>query len=106
MKILFDQGTPVPLRKALSGHRVETAYELSWSELRNGELLTKAENAGFEVLVATDQNLLYQQNLKQRKIAIVVLLSASWPKIQNNIDAIIDAVGSASVGTFTKVEIV
>ena len=52
MKVLFDQGTPVPLREFLSGHEVSTAYELGWSTLRNGELLTMAEASGFyEVLI-------------------------------------------------------
>ncbi len=63
MKILFDQGTPVPLRRHLSGHDVTTAYEAGWSNLANGDLLRVAEQAGFQVLVTTDQNLRYQQNL-------------------------------------------
>ena len=37
MKILFDQGTPVPLRDALIGHTIETAYERGWSNSSNGE---------------------------------------------------------------------
>lgn len=73
MKVLFDQGTPVPLRGQISAHRVSTAYELGWATLKNGELLAAAENSGFEVLVTTDTNLQYQQNLTQRKIALVVL---------------------------------
>ena len=52
MKVLFDQGTPAPLRELLSGHKVSTAYELGWSTLRNGELLAMAEAGGFyEVLI-------------------------------------------------------
>jgi hypothetical protein len=57
MKILFDQGTPVPLRQHLSSHTVETAYEKGWSGLRNGDLLARAEAEGFDALVTTDQNL-------------------------------------------------
>ena len=105
MRILFDQGTPVPLRKALSGHDVETAYERAWGELRNGELLGEAEAAGFDLLVTTDQNLRYQQNLKLRKIAIIVLHSTSWPKIQNNIASVVTAIESASTGAFVEVDI-
>ena len=106
MRIIFDQGTPAPLRRSLREHTVETAYELGWSDLKNGELLAEAETAGFDLLITTDQNLRYQQNLTKRKIAIVVLLSASWPKIQNNIESILDAVESASIGTFEEVSIV
>ena len=51
MKILFDQGTPVPLRRQLAGHNVTTAYELGWSDLSNGALLKAAEKAGFQVLI-------------------------------------------------------
>ncbi|MGL4608728.1 MAG: hypothetical protein ACRCYY_03440 [Trueperaceae bacterium] len=77
MKILFDQGVPVPLRKHLSEHQVFTAFEKAWSNLKNGEFLQKAESEGFDALVTTDQNLRYQQNLQERKIAIVVLMSTS-----------------------------
>lgn len=45
MRILFDQGTPVPLRQSLSAHRVSTDYEMGWSALANGDLLDAAEGA-------------------------------------------------------------
>ena len=64
MRVLFDQGTPVPLRRYLALHAVVTVFEKGWSTLQNGELLSTAEDEGFEVLVTTDQNLKYQQNLK------------------------------------------
>jgi hypothetical protein len=56
MKILFDQGTPVPLRHYLQSHEVTTAFELGWSTLSNGELLRPAE-ASFDLLITTDQQL-------------------------------------------------
>jgi len=68
MRILFDQGTPVPLRNALIGHKVLTVFELGWHHLGNGDLLNAAEDAGFEVLVTTDQRLKYQQNLSHRTV--------------------------------------
>ena len=61
MRILFDQGTPLPLRRVLSAHSIETAWQRGWSEISNGELLTAAELAGFDVFITTDQNLRYQQ---------------------------------------------
>ena len=82
MRVLFDHGTPVPLRRALVGHHVETAYERGWSRLANGDLLSTAEAAGFTVIVTTDRNLRYQQNLPSRRIAVVVLNTTSWPRIQ------------------------
>lgn len=65
MGILFDQGTPVPLRKFLIGHGVSPAFEMGWSELDNGELLAAAE-ASFDAFITTDQRLRYQQNLSGR----------------------------------------
>jgi hypothetical protein len=55
MRILFDQGTPVPLREFLQGHQVETAFERGWHRLKNSELLTAAEDAGFDVLLTPDK---------------------------------------------------
>ena len=72
MRVLFDQGTPVPSRQLLSAHEVETAYERGWSSLKNGELIAAAEAAGSTVFVTTDQNLKYQQDLAARHMAIVV----------------------------------
>jgi hypothetical protein len=73
MRILFDQGAPVPIAAYLREHIVRTALEEGWDTLANGELLRLAEEAGFDVLLTADNNLAYQQNLKGRKIAIVVL---------------------------------
>lgn len=73
MRILFDHGTPFPLRASLTGHSITRTQDLSWDRLGNGELLTAAEQAGFELLLTTDKNIRYQQNLVGRKIALVVL---------------------------------
>jgi hypothetical protein len=56
MRILFDQGTPVPLRRCLSGHVVATAYELGWSTVTNGDLIRLAEQEGYELLITIDTN--------------------------------------------------
>ncbi len=61
-----------------------TAYERGWSTLKNGELLDEAEKEGFEVLVTTDLNMRYQQNLHSRRIAIIAFSRASWPRIQEH----------------------
>jgi hypothetical protein len=61
MLILFDNGTPAPLRYALKGHVVVEAIERGWDRLVNGELIAEAEAAGFEVLLTTDKNMRYQQ---------------------------------------------
>lgn len=105
MRVLFDQGTPVPLRKFLSSHQVETAFERGWSTLRNGELLAAAEREGFEVFVTTDKNIRDQQNFGGLRIAIVVLSSTSWPRIQKAASAVKQAIGAASPGSFKEVAI-
>lgn len=105
MRVLFDQGTPVPLRELLAQHEVSTAYEQGWATFKNGELLSAAETAGFGVLVTTDQSLKYQQNVQSRRIAIVVLSVASWPRIKDAVAAVADAIDKALPGKFTEVEI-
>ena len=70
MRILFDQGVPVPLRKYLSQLEVTTVYELDWSAFTNGDLIQKAEDSEFTVFVTTDKNLKYQQNRKDRTLCI------------------------------------
>ena len=92
MRVLFDQGTPAPLRRALSHHIVETAFERGWSMLTNGELLAAAESAGFDVMVTTDMNLRYQQNLTARRIAVVVLSTTSWPRIREVSAQVVEAI--------------
>ena len=105
MKILFDQGTPVPLRKVLSTHDVSTVFELDWSTLKNGELISKAESEGFQMLITTDKNLKYQQNLSGMKIAILVLGTTSWPKIKTSISKIQHAITEAGDVSYIEVEI-
>ena len=103
MRVLFDQGTPVPLRAVLAHHLVETAYERGWQSLTNGELLQAAEAAGFELLVTTDQNLRHQQNLANRRIAILVLKTASWQRIQKHTDKVAGVVAGLAVGEYREI---
>lgn len=95
----------MPLRRHLASHDVTTVYELAWTTLRNGDLISQAEVAGFEVLVTTDQNLKYQQNLSERRLAVVVLLSTSWPRIQARIFAVAKAVDEATPGSYAEVTV-
>jgi hypothetical protein len=105
MRILFDQGTPVNIKPYLPGHTIKTAYQQGWSTLSNGELLQAAESAGFDLLLTTDQNLVYQQNLTTRKIAIVALSKNRWSLIEPVLPQIIAAVNVATAGSYILVEI-
>lgn len=71
--MLLDECLPVRLRHALSGHDVATVTFMGWSGTRNGQLLSLAAQAGFDVFVTTDQNLERQQNLKTLPLAVLVL---------------------------------
>ena len=103
MKVLFDQGTPVPLRNHLPHHAVETAYERGWGGLKNGELLARAEVEGFDALVTTDQNLRHQQNLQGRSIRVAVLMTTSWPRIRLNVDLVVRALDNLRPGGYEEI---
>ena len=106
MLVLFDNGTPRTLARFLiDRHMVTEAPARGWEELENGELLNQAEAAGFEVLVTTDKNLRYQQNLTGRKIAIVVLGQGRWTLIRPHPAKVVAAVNTASAGSFAEVDI-
>jgi hypothetical protein len=105
MLIIFDQATPVPIRSYLEGHTVRTAAQQGWDRLRNGDLLTAAEKAGFDILLTTDKNMRYQQNLAGRKIAIVVLGQQQWPRLRPHVQRVIDAVSACTPGSYTEVDI-
>lgn len=102
MKILFDQGTPVPLRNAFQSHEVKTVFEMGWSEMENGTLLRSAEGA-FAVFITTDQQLRYQQNLAGRKLAILVLGTTSWPKMKKFLQEIVTAVEEITEGEYREI---
>jgi hypothetical protein len=105
MRVLFDQATPVPIRAYLDKHVVSTASQQGWDALKNGELLTAAEAAGFDVLLTTDKNLRYQQNLAGRKIAVVVLGLQQWPRLRPYVQRVVDAVNGAAMGSYVEIDI-
>jgi len=105
MLVLFDQATPVPIRPFLTGHTVRTAAQQQWAALRNGELLTVAEEAGFDVLLTTDKNMRHQQNLTGRRIAVVVLGHPQWPVLRQHISRVVAALNAATPGSYTEVDI-
>jgi hypothetical protein len=105
MKTLFDNGTPNPIARSLTGHEIAFARRIGWHEMENGELIQRAEEAGYEVLLSTDKNIRYQQNLTGRKLALVILGNQQWPLVRLHLDRIAAAVNAATPGSFTEVEI-
>ena len=102
LKVLFDNNVPVPLRRHLLGHEVQTARQMGWHELENGDLLTAAEASGFEVMVTGDKNLSYQQNLLGRQLALVVLPTIDWNILKLKPGPIAAAIGRATKGSFEQ----
>lgn len=105
MRVLFDHGTPRPIARYLHGHVVVEARVQGWDRFSNGALLDAAEVAGFELLLTTDKNMQYQQNLIKRRIAVVVLGVGRWRPIKPAIQRVVEAVNSAKPGTVTVVDI-
>jgi hypothetical protein len=105
MKILFDNGTPKPIAQVLPAHEVVFARQIGWHELENGDLIQKAEEAAFDLLLSTDKNIRYQQDLSERRIALVVLGNSQWPDVRLHLDAIAAAVNAATPGSYFEVPI-
>ena len=76
MNILLDECVDQRLATDFAGHVVMTVHQMGWKGKQNGELLALAEK-DFEVLITTDRNLSFQQNLPRFNIAVVVLKSPS-----------------------------
>ena len=85
---------------SLPEHVVKTAQEMGWAEFRNGDLLRAAEVSSFALMITCDQNLSYQQNLKGRKLALLVLDTNNWQILKRNPRAIEEAVSRATPGNF------
>ena len=76
-----------------------------WDTLANGELLDRAEEAGFEVLLTTDQSIRYQQNMSNRRIAVVVLVNTNWQRIARNTEVVRIALEGLQPGELREVPI-
>jgi predicted nuclease of predicted toxin-antitoxin system len=105
MRILLDHNVPVPLRFLLDQHDVATAFECGWAELTNGELLAAAEKNGFDLLITSDKGIRYQQNMADRRLALILLSTNDWMRIRRCRSLVTDAILRASSRTFTEVDI-
>ena len=105
MRILFDHVTPSGIARFLPGHAVTKAKDRGWDTLSNGDLLNEAEHAGFDVLLTADKNMRYQQNLKGRRIALVVLSTPQWPVVRLHLARIAATVNAATPGSYIEVDL-
>lgn len=102
---MFDKNVPIGVRRFLSEHYVRTFEEMGWHpQLGNGDLLTAAEATGFDVMITSDQNIRYQQNLAGRKLALVVLGSNIWPIVRDHERMIAASAAAAKPGSYCFIE--
>ena len=104
MKILLDECVPAQVRNALTGHEVTTVQSQGWKGIKNGVLLTAAENAGFDLFILADKNLRYQQNLAGRRLAILELWTNHRPTLEKHFPLIRAAAESIQPGEYRALE--
>lgn len=106
VRVLLDEQLPRQLASYVTGHEVRTVQQQSWAGLTNGELLDRAEAAGFAVLVTGDQSLEFQQNITKRRLGVVVLKAASnaIEDLVPLVPAMLDALAVLRAGQVVRVE--
>jgi len=105
MKIILDESVPQKLRLLIDNrHTVVTTWFQGWSGLKNGELLAMIETADFDLFITADQELYYQQNLTNRKIAVLVLSTNNWSVVKDWFAEIASAIDAATPGSFAFVD--
>ena len=105
MRILLDESLPERLRHSFPGHEVATVRWMGWSSTKNGKLLDLAEE-GFDVFLTADQNLPFQQDLRKRKIRVIVLAAADnqLATVQTLVPAVLQALGTIKPGQWMLVQ--
>lgn len=105
MRALLDENLPRALKALLPGHHVRTVQEMHWAGIQNGELVLRAD-AEFDVLLTADKNLRYQQNLANRRIAIVELPTNRWPILKTMASEVLHAIDASQVASSRYVVVV
>ena len=77
MRILLDENLNWRLERFLPGHEVHSVPLLGWAGLKNGRLLQRAADEGFEVLLTMDGSMASQQNLSTIRLAVIALRAVS-----------------------------
>lgn len=103
MRIIFDENVPWPLRRFFAGHTVTSVQLEGWRGVENGEII-RLVDGHFDVLLLADKNLRYQQNLADRKIALVELPTNRWPILQQIAPRILAAVERSEPVSYTIID--
>lgn len=104
MKIILDENLPRALKRYLSAYEVTTVQEQGWAGVRNGELIARIDGV-YDVLLTSDKNLKYQQNLTGRSIAIIELPTNRLKLLETLTDTILAEVESVSPRMYVQVSL-
>jgi hypothetical protein len=104
MRVLCDENIPHRLRGLLPEHEVATVGYLDWIGIKNGELLKAAEEAGFDVLITSDQGIPYRQNMAGRTLGMVILSTPDCNLLKLATPRIAAALALAASGSLTRVD--
>jgi predicted nuclease of predicted toxin-antitoxin system len=77
MKVLLDECLPRKLKNEIVGYDCVTVPEAGLAGMKNGELLSCAEEMEFQVFITLDRGIQFQQRLRNRKLAIILLRAKS-----------------------------
>ena len=101
MKIIIDECVPHIVKRRLPQREIKTVQEMGWAGVKNGKLLKLVE-AEFDVFITSDKNLRYQQNLQNRKMAILLLPTNQIPIIINLLPQIDEELEKMKSGDFVE----
>lgn len=105
MKVLLDECLPLDFRHELRGHDTHTVQWSGFKGMKNGELLQAAERAGYEVLVTVDHGIPYQMSTASRRLAVIVLRSATnqLEQLRPLVDPLLDALATIGPGQIVNI---
>ena len=101
MKIIIDECVSRIVKKRLPQREIKTVQEMGWAGVKNGELLELVESE-FEIFITSDKNLRYQQNLQNRKTAILLLPSNQVPVVVDLLPRIDEELERIKSGDFVE----
>ena len=105
VEIVLDECVPWPLAKHLAGHLCTSPQRKGWGGYENGDLLLKLAEQEFDLFVTSDQNLRYQQNLSDRKIAILELSTNDWATIRRHLVSVVARIDAMQPGEFARYDV-
>jgi hypothetical protein len=103
MNNLLDHCVPQPLKNLLTGHQVSHAFEMGWQQLRNGDLLLRAEES-FETLLTSDKNITHQQPWTGRRLSVLVLWTNNWPDLRFQFSRILAELETLTPGSWREMD--